>query len=101
MAMVSIYVQHLGGYGVPQDILEARTRLMIEAGFLLLKSDPIPDPHDGGKLKHWAVWYLPGDWAAKGPITGKTVDQIREWVSLRIQPGEIEIAREHWGLSID
>jgi hypothetical protein len=88
----SIYVQHLQGYS---DNYEEKVELMEKAGFDVLRS------RRGLAGMIWEIWYLPGKWAAKGPIKGKNTEQIRKWLFRNIRPGTVEIGGEHWGLSID
>lgn len=88
-----IFVQHILGYGVDGLEEERRRKLLTEAGFHELKSEP------DANGKRWVIWYLPGAWAARGSIKGFSTDSIGSWLMREIGPGEITMGGKHWGLS--
>lgn len=95
----SIYVQHITGYD-RGDTYAARAKQLTEWGFIRLRSEKKPDKNEGGKLKYWEIWWL-SCWRASGDIAGMTLEQIKSHVLQHSHAGEIEISREHWGLSFD
>lgn len=88
----AIFVEHIQGYSGDWD---GKARKMEKAGFELLRSRRGKD----GKI--WEVWFLPSTWFADGPIKGFKKAEILSWLFQVISPGNVTVAGEHWGLSID
>lgn len=89
-----MYVHHITGYA-GQEYYKGRADLLESAGFVCLRSEK------GKDGKYWEVWYLPGAYAAEGPIKDKTPEEIKSWVLNEVRPGNLEIVGENWGLSPD
>lgn len=90
----SIYIQSITGYDGP-SVYEKRAAKLTEFGFVRLRSEP------GEDGKHWEIWYLYGAVAAKGPLKGKSHDEILKAVMQSVGPGTIEVTNQCFGLSID
>ncbi len=90
-----IFVQHIFCYGCDDFEKARRMQAIGEAGFVELKS------RRGRNHKRWVIWYLPGPFSAKGPITGKQTKEIVSWLMKNIRPGEITVGSEHWGAYFD
>lgn len=86
------YVQHIAGYS-GDYVLKAKK--MEAAGFNVIRSKRGKD----GCV--WEMWYLPGAWAAKGPLKGYKSKQVLDWLCNEIRPGQISIEGQMWGLSVD
>lgn len=90
-----IYVQHICGYN-GREVYQERAKLMEECGFECLRS------RRGKNGRYWEIWYLPGKWAAKGPIQGlRELNTIVSWLFNNIAPGNVYIENEGWGLGAD
>ncbi len=89
----SFFVQGLAPYG--SGSYDKAAKQLTEAGFELLRSKR------GRDGKRWEVWYLPGEWSAKGPIEGKKTRQILSWLMNSVRPGGISLEGEYWGMGLD
>jgi len=87
----AIYVQGISGYG---DYYSENVEKLEAAGFEVLRSRR---GTDGGV---WEVWYLPSVASARGPIEGRDIDGIIEWLQ-SLGVGSITVGSDHWGLGVD
>lgn len=96
----AIYIQSIQGYG---GNYEERAEKLKKAGFVCLREVKRTDGlWKWIEQKYWEIWYLADPMFAKGPIKGiKTVEEVRQWVSYEISPGNISIEGDRWGLCID
>jgi hypothetical protein len=85
------YVQSIAGYS--GNYAEKALKLE-DVGFSCLRS------RRDEKGKYWEIWYLPGKWAAKKELKGKSVKEIKEFL-FSLGPGTIVLSGEHWGLGVD
>ena len=91
----AIYVQHITGYS-GDAVYKERAKLMEKAGFDCLRS------RRGEDGLTWEIWYLASPILGKGPIKNmKTSEDIRKWLFDNVNPGEVSIEGEHWGLGIE
>jgi len=88
----SFFVQSIAGYSGNRV---KKAQQLYLCGFEPLRSRRGTD----GKI--WEIWYLPGAWAAKYILTGKTEEQILDWLCNEISPGTIALSGETWGLSME
>ena len=73
---------------------DRRAESLARAGFDCMRSRRGLD----GRI--WEHWYLSGRWAARGPIEGKSDDEILKWL-VSLGPGTIVESGRHWGLALD
>ncbi|RTL16305.1 MAG: hypothetical protein EKK55_24460 [Rhodocyclaceae bacterium] len=71
------------------SVRSRRVGLLLDAGFERFESDA---------PARCEMFVLAGPWAAKGPVAGKSVTAIRQWVMQEIRPGMIEVVAQRWGL---
>jgi len=88
----SYFVQHITGYG--GDYKERKVS-MEAVGFECLRS------RRGKDGKYWEIWYLPGVWAATGELEGKAHKEIMAYLCQVVNPGQITVSGERWGLGVD
>lgn len=87
-----IYVQHINGY---DDNYKECAKKMEEVGFECLRSRRKSD----GQI--WEIWYLCGDFFAKGPCKDMKMKEIVNWVLENIRPGQLMTEGKRWALCID
>lgn len=87
----SIYVQSISGYDANYD---ENAKALEKAGFEVLRSRRLED----GTV--WEIWYLPGKWAAKGPIEGESTDIIVRWL-FSLGVGQVSTEGIHYGLRVE
>ena len=88
-----IFVQHIQGYGGEEQYKE-NEKVFTGAGFDRLRSEK------GDDGKYWEIWFLPGRYAAKGPIEGKSKKDIQRWVAGR-SPGQVWLNSMMLALVVD
>ena len=86
-----VVVTNLLGHANHVEEWGRRDALVRSAGFRCFTAEEHRDGF-GDQLYH-----LPGAWAAKGPIAGMKLAEIRAWLMREVQPGVIEVVAERWG----
>lgn len=87
----SFYVQHPGGFhGKSGEVV----RKLEAVGFEALRS------RRGEDGRVWAIWYLPGAWAAKGSLKGADEKKIIDFIR-RLCVGQFCLSGRSWAATLE
>lgn len=99
----SIIIQHLCGYFYTQDGYRRNAEFLERCGFQCLRS------RRGDDGRFWELWFLPGLWAAKGPLENaihsvpkeQQMDRAMEFFPKQVSFGTLDVASQRMCQVID